>query len=124
MKISKVSALKAIAILVAARAIIVDPHRWTTGENARNIRGESVPATSSKACRFCSQGAMILAHSKIHKRCSYYTHKPAQVALRAMNKMTSAIDPGWINFATYSDKHSHRQALSLFKSAITYLKSG
>ena len=42
-------------------AYIIESNGWTRGAYGRKLNGESVPATSPDACRFCAIGAIRLA---------------------------------------------------------------
>lgn len=47
-----------LEILVAARALISDPERWTQYRSARRANGNPVCPTSEKAVCFCADGAV------------------------------------------------------------------
>lgn len=47
-----------IEILVAARALLADPARWTKGESARDLRGKEVPPNYPSAVCWCMTGAL------------------------------------------------------------------
>lgn len=49
------------AILIAARALIDTPEKWTQDKLARNESGWFVPPKSPEAVCFCGEGAIIRA---------------------------------------------------------------
>jgi hypothetical protein len=48
-------------ILIAARAIIADPERWTQGHLARDANGQLAEPNEAAACSFCAYGAALRA---------------------------------------------------------------
>jgi hypothetical protein len=49
---------KAVVMLDRARALLMDPKRWTHGTYARDAKGHDVSAYSKEAERFCAMGAL------------------------------------------------------------------
>jgi len=54
--------------LVAARALIADPERWTQGAWARDEEGGPVGTLSPAAVCFCAQGALVHVSRSGHER--------------------------------------------------------
>lgn len=50
-----------------ARALIEDPKRWTTGQNARDAEGEECYPTQTFAVCWCAEGAIIRS-SRLSRR--------------------------------------------------------
>lgn len=56
--------MKASEGLMAAKAMIDSPEKWTTGAMSRDINGNPVPLFGDDACQFCSLGAIYLTTDK------------------------------------------------------------
>lgn len=95
------------AVLVAARARILDPAHWTQGALARDKNG--VPMSdvfNTAAACWCATGALHLCgHSA--KNVKFYT------ALSHLSRFT-----GGSGIAKFNDKHTHREVIAMFDAAI------
>lgn len=93
--------------LIAAKAIITDPSKWTQGYYARDNKGEIIEADMTEAVCFCSIGAL-------HRVGQFNWHSedtdPAEVYLNG------ATDTRWI--VEYNDSHTHEEVMQVWDNAI------
>lgn len=94
-------------ILIAARALIEAPERWTKGEFARNKEGEKCHANSDAASCYCMEGAILSQSGK------WPLKARACAILRA--SLASAITiPVWND----APERTHAEVLAAFDRAI------
>lgn len=93
--------------MIAAKAIITDPLKWTQGYYARDNAGEITEAETTEAVCFCSIGAL-------HRVGEFNWHSedtdPAEVYLNG------ATDNNWI--VEYNDTHTHEEVMQVWDKAI------
>lgn len=93
--------------LIAAKAIITDPSKWTQGYYGRTDDGEIIEADRPEAVCFCSIGAL-------HRVGQFNWHSeqtdPAEVYLNG------ATDNNWI--VDFNDTHTHEEVMQVWDKAI------
>lgn len=95
-----------LEILVAARALIADPARWTQMANARSVRGRSVLIKSPSAVAFCALGAC-------------YRVAPLHSTAEAVWALDSAAESaGQYSTLYLNDNADHAAVLRMFDLAI------
>jgi len=58
-------------VLIAARALIDAPEKWTKGESARRANGLPTTVHSPDACQFCIEGAIRTASGEPTRPLAY-----------------------------------------------------
>ena len=94
--------------LRAARELISDRNRWTTGFYARDVQGYPVDVDSPKACQFCAIGAL-------YKSWNYFPGIDGLLCF--MQKHTQGKGISEIN-----DHHGHAATLALFDRVIAFIE--
>lgn len=101
-------------VLVAAKALIDDPKHWTVGTYARDACGNSVNEMSSKACKFCSMGAVYRA-----AKTAYGFTGMAQPALAVLGATVAELnETRHQSVSHFNDTHTHEKVMELFDKAI------
>jgi hypothetical protein len=95
----------AAEVLIAARALIADPKRWTRDVFARNERGTPELAIGPEACCWCSVGALM--------KCGYGTGQVLRAEVALLSEMA-----GCPSVAAFNDSHEHHEVLAAFDRAI------
>lgn len=94
-------------VLIAARALISDPGKWTRGDYAIDKDGKTVSVLSQDATCWCALGA-------IRKAGHYYCdrNEPALFLERAIfGEKIDFID-------VFNDSHTHEEVIAAFDRAI------
>lgn len=93
-------------ILIAAKALIDAPEKWTQGDYARDASGNSVSFKSKDAVCFCSLGA-------IHKVAKGKDFDDAEKCLREIlnGDFRSSLH-------RFNDAKNHKEVIELFDAAI------
>lgn len=97
-------------LLIAARARIEKPERWTQMSLARDAKRRSVKPLDADAVCWCSLGA-------IYSQCPQ--SKSLSLAIRALG---SAMSNNESFIADYNDSHTHAEVLAAFDQAIASLE--
>lgn len=101
--------------LVAARALIDSPEKWTTGALARNVEGQ--PSSFSEATCFCSIGALRKIRSDTARDNIDGMFSLFQEAVDVLTEVL--YDRGLPrDIAFFNDSHTHAEVLALFDEAI------
>jgi hypothetical protein len=101
--------MNALEILKAARAIIANEKNFTQGEFARDSLDNKVLVTDTRACKFCSIGAI--------RKVPGTTADEQQAALRHLeNTVKGCIDD-------FNDSHGHSVVLSVWDKLIAKLEA-
>ena len=95
-------------ILIAARALIDTPEKWTQFESARNINGVGCHPRSPDAVCFCTLGA-------IDRACQDDLND--YKALQTLQSIVGMV-------ANFNDSHTHAEVLAAFDEAIARLDRG
>jgi hypothetical protein len=92
-------------VLVAAKARISDPAKWTKGACARNADGDTVDIYDRRACQWCSMGAILAALP------------PTLCISFVAAAMRPAVNGEW--FVTWQDKpeRTHAEVMAAFDRA-------
>lgn len=93
--------------MIAAKAIITDPLKWTQGYYARDNEGEITEANMTEAVCFCSIGAL---HRVGGFNLFSATIDPAE------DYLNGATDTRWI--VEYNDSHAHEEVMQVWDKAI------
>lgn len=107
-------------ILEAARTLISDPERWTTGDYALDADGNSVLPVSPRAACWCALGAIDRASHYAAGHDEFLEHA---TVLRELQK-TVRQDLGFTSIGgivDYNDTATHDQVLELFDRTIERL---
>lgn len=88
--------------LLAIRAKIDTPEKWTQECYARGEAGEDVRPLSKTACRFCAMGAMISLQL------------PRSRHINVVQYLQEKI-PKPHNITSYNDTRTHAEVMALFK---------
>lgn len=98
-------------LLIAAKSIIATPNTWCQGLNAVDEEGLLVTTGDSKACRWCSLGAILRIDPTIG-----YNAERMETALRAAtHQMTYGRSSKYIKF---NDNNSHEAVMQMWDTAI------
>lgn len=98
-------------LLIAAKAVIADPRKFTRGVLARDVDGFCVPPNNPKAVCFCSVGA--LSHV------TPLNHGADELNNDAFNYLYRvACANQYFGVADYSDQHSHTEVMAMWDAAI------
>lgn len=93
-------------ILIAARAKIEAPERWTQNVEARDINGYPVDLSSRAAVCWCSVGALNTVKS------------PYPQWLAAWNALWQAFGGKYGTITRHNDESTHAEVLAAFDRAI------
>ena len=99
--------MKTSEILIAAKALIDEPGKWTQGTYARNSDMEEVDSYSEDAVCFCSIGAI-------------YRITPHIVSREGIGYLRSAMGPSVVVF---NDTHPHAEVMQMWDRAIELAKA-
>lgn len=95
--------------LVAARALIAEPNRWTRFKYAKRADGKEVQPGDPRAVCWCSMGAL------------YSVHTSHEVTELARNTLRAAVGRG---VASFNDSSVHADVLKMFDDAIASIPEG
>lgn len=98
--------------LRAARNLIADQSKWTTGQSARNASGQPVIANDPGAVCWCSIGA--LSHVVVHNSQLFH------LATDELERVAHDISGGY-SIVHVNDYLGHDAALNMFDRAIAQL---
>lgn len=98
--------------LVAARALIADPARWTQGEFARSNTGAGCLVSARNRVSLCALGAADAATRD----------EPTSTRL---NNVVDQLrrHTGGMSLSTFNDRHTHAEVLAVFDAAIAELRT-
>ena len=99
-------------LLIAAKAKIDTPSKWTQGYLARNSSNNRVSCFSPRAVCFCSSGALMVAEDD--NNVSSYT------TTRAQERLVSAMGG---SIPDFNDSHTHSQVMAAWDKAIENVRS-
>lgn len=88
--------------LLAIRAKIDTPEKWTQGSYARDAEGRDVRSNSEKACRFCAMGAVLSLRLSPERNLNAEQYLIGQM-LRPYG------------IPAFNDNHTHAEVMALFK---------
>jgi hypothetical protein len=118
---------ESLAILRAARELLARPNGWTRRAYARDEANCEVPFNDPRACRFCSEGAIMRGAGPIPGIGTGESRKYGDRVLETFRFLESIIPPvnGINNLARWNDqrRRSQRQVLALFDKAIAKLEA-
>ncbi len=99
--------MSALDTLIAARARIATPERWTQGANARDLRGASIDSDAPDAACWCAGGA-ILAEAR------------REYPSEALMMLGKSIRPFCQSLVEFNDAfvRTHAEVLAAFDHAI------
>jgi hypothetical protein len=112
-----------LSILVAARAVIKDPAKWTQGRLARDAAGEAYDdVTEPNVTCYCAFGALCLA-AGMRNGMTFHRSEPGQraldlledAALRLFPETKSAVE---LRLTRLNDDLGHEAVMSVFSEAI------
>lgn len=92
-------------VLIAARAKISDPARWTRGSSAKTKHGSLTYSKDSAAVCWCAAGAVVSAVEDSNS-------PEADAALRSLRISMNGPIP------LFNDTHTHAEVLAKFDEAI------
>lgn len=93
-------------ILIAARARIAEPDKWTQGAGARAANGSITRVRSKEACRWCVLGAIEVETG------------PGPDFLAAADAVECQLSDGPWLLSRFNDTHTHAEVLALLDRAI------
>jgi hypothetical protein len=101
---------KALLVLKKAREKITDPSKWTKGSFAKTRNGFQAKPESTRACSWCSIGALRSAAFDLNINASGI----------AQNYLNLSLPYGWINVVSFNDSTTtdHSSVLRMFDDAI------
>ena len=104
--------MKAVDILINARALITNPENWCKGTFARNRDFRMVENYSADATKFCASGAIYLISNKTNS-----DDVELQLAKSFLRESV-----GICGITTFNDGHEHKDVLEAFDAAIAIAK--
>ena len=99
--------MKLSEFLVIAKSKIDSENKWCQGSCAINVKGFTVLAIDSSACRFCAAGAII---SGIDEKCEKLSHELLEEIIKK--------DSNHANLVEFNDSSTHKQVMELWDKAI------
>jgi hypothetical protein len=102
----------AVTVARAARALIEDPDRWTTGNYAQTAGGRECTPDDLRAVRWCAVGAL--------RACAADDDDVRGAIGRAL--CCAANDLGYRRAATLNDAQGHAAVLAMYDRAIRLLE--
>jgi hypothetical protein len=105
--------MKALEILIGARALIADKRRWSQGVVARAVGGSPVNIHSMYACSWCAVGA-------VHRVAGDEATGTLVQAKRYLSEACQRL--GYELIAVANDYGGHEVVLAAFDSAIARLQ--
>ena len=102
--------------LVAARALIADPLRWTQASYARNAHGDQAAIGSDEACQWCGLGA-------IYRQSDRFSDGGRDHWVPGLEELTAAgiaesKDPYFQRIDVINDTHGHAAVMRVYDRAI------
>jgi len=117
--------MKPSEILIAARALVDTPDKWTKGSYAKDGQGRQVPSYSEQAQCFCTLGAFFHASASFHEKPFIQTPEHELMERQARRALGNAINPKalFILFADWNDapERTHAEVLAAYDKAIAAL---
>lgn len=101
--------MKTSEILIAAKALIDTPEKWTRGSFARDSENYHVDFYSKDAVCYCSLGALYKSQQGIHS---------LEAALAKRHLWYAAGE----SIAEYNDTHTHPEVMAVWDKAIELAK--
>lgn len=98
-----------LSALEKARELLSDRSRWTQGNLARNVFGDSVAIRSPKATCWCSIGAVFFNNN-------------VDRATFALDVLRETNDIPYGKIGQWNDSHTHSEVLQGFDNAIAYIR--
>jgi hypothetical protein len=102
-------------VLIAARKLIENPDRRTSGAWARNATGEPIDPQAPDACQFCSTGAVRRAARNIGEQ-HWVTNSCHMLDVAATEMKSQTFRPG--QHRAFNDREDHAAVLAMFDRAI------
>lgn len=99
-------------VLRAAKAKIAARKNWCKGTQAKNSRGDGVPARHPDACKWCVEGAL-----------RFVTHGQGQPFIDSLRLMSSAVGTD-VHVFNDRDGRKHSEIMEAFDKAIALAEGG
>jgi hypothetical protein len=97
-------------ILIAARALIEKPHRWTKDAYATDKNGNPIDPRHEGAKCFCLQGAIL-------RQCDLGTDDGKQLYFQAVTALRALL-PRHSTIPGFNDANDHKAVLALLDKAV------
>lgn len=104
-------------LLIAARALIEDPSRWTTHSYAKDRDGHSVAEFSGQACKWCAAGALSRAIYDCEGKYEFDQTEASNGAWSAIHR-ASHLRFNHQSVITVNDQLGHEAVLQVYDDAI------
>ena len=108
-----------LKVLVASRALISIPERWTKGTFSRDAEGNKVEIDDEAATCWCGEGAVHKARLMIN---TYEFQSDDVFNLLWKARKNKNNNDHFYGFAAFNDTHTHEEALAVFDDAIELAK--
>jgi len=105
----------AVDILTAARDLISDRNRWTTGYLARDANGDRCGVSDGGASCWCAEGAVYRASDALRDG-------SRRLESEALVILADAVTYPFGSIPAFNDATSHADVLALFDRAISTAK--